>query len=468
MKKIAIGTGIFFISLGVLLGGAYLVLAGYYSKGFTCGVYINDIYCTGYDVETVNQMLAEKNTYHNLTVTDKTGDIIVIHTQDVDFKLDYTEQLRNIQVSQSPYKWIYYYFNPVYYSVEPEVCFDEELVREELKDARFMRKGIYDIRNSATVKWTSQGYVLDDDTVELLLKWKAENAVIDAILNRESGVNLKEAGCYADLIETDTVRDVYSLWEKVDTFQSFKVNYQMGNEIVTIGPEEVSKWIKLDANGYFVFDENGDLILDEEKVYEFTRRFAEKYDTYGKPREFKTTKGEVVTIEFSKYGNDLDEEKEARQLIDAFYNKRNNEFREPIYKTKARNQGDDDIGGTYIEVDMTAQKLYFYQDYELKLESGVVTGNMRLNHDTPAMIASIYYMQKNRVLRGENYASFVYYWMAFYRGYGLHDATWRRESEFGTDRYLTNGSHGCVNLPKNVAAQLYDYIEIGTPVITYY
>jgi lipoprotein-anchoring transpeptidase ErfK/SrfK len=56
--------------------------------------------------------------------------------------------------------------------------------------------------------------------------------------------------------------------------------------------------------------------------------------------------------------------------------------------------------------------------------------------------------------------------MPFHGNFGMHDATWR--SEFGGDIYLTNGSHGCLNLPLDKAAELYNYLYTGYPVICYY
>ncbi|MDE7429949.1 MAG: L,D-transpeptidase, partial [Lachnospiraceae bacterium] len=49
---------------------------------------------------------------------------------------------------------------------------------------------------------------------------------------------------------------------------------------------------------------------------------------------------------------------------------------------------------------------------------------------------------------------------------GMHDATWR--SEFGGNIYMTNGSHGCINLPYSVAQEIYEYVEKDTPVICYH
>jgi lipoprotein-anchoring transpeptidase ErfK/SrfK len=49
--------------------------------------------------------------------------------------------------------------------------------------------------------------------------------------------------------------------------------------------------------------------------------------------------------------------------------------------------------------------------------------------------------------------------------YGMHDATWR--TNFGGNIYQSGGSHGCVNMPYESAARLYEIIEPGTPVLIY-
>lgn len=48
----------------------------------------------------------------------------------------------------------------------------------------------------------------------------------------------------------------------------------------------------------------------------------------------------------------------------------------------------------------------------------------------------------------------------------MHDATWR--NEFGGQIYIENGSHGCVNLPLDAAAAIYEHMSTGFPVICYY
>lgn len=114
----------------------------------------------------------------------------------------------------------------------------------------------------------------------------------------------------------------------------------------------------------------------------------------------------------------------------------------------------------YIEVAIKKQKLYYYEFDKLVLESDVVTG---INDKTPYGTFKIINKARNIILRGINYNSFVEYWIDFKdHTFGFHDASWR--SEFGGEIYLTNGSHGCVNMPKDKVKELYNLIAIGTPV----
>lgn len=55
--------------------------------------------------------------------------------------------------------------------------------------------------------------------------------------------------------------------------------------------------------------------------------------------------------------------------------------------------------------------------------------------------------------------------MKVYGGIGIHDAGWR--NKFGSDIYKMSGSHGCINTPYDRVKNIYDNIEVGTPVIIF-
>lgn len=116
---------------------------------------------------------------------------------------------------------------------------------------------------------------------------------------------------------------------------------------------------------------------------------------------------------------------------------------------------------TYIKVSISKQKLWYYKKGKLKYSSNVVTG-LRNEHDTPRGTFTIQGKMRKVYLIGEDYKTYVNYWMPFNGPYGLHDATWR--SYFGGTIYKYNGSHGCVNLPYKTAKYLYNHVPVGTVV----
>ncbi len=123
-------------------------------------------------------------------------------------------------------------------------------------------------------------------------------------------------------------------------------------------------------------------------------------------------------------------------------------------------------GGTYVDVNLTNQQLVYFVNGSASLVSEIVTGNTSKNHGTPVGTYSIYGKATNRTLKGPGYSAFVKYWMPFYGGYGLHDASWR--GAFGGNIYKTNGSHGCVNMPRVTAEALFATVNVGTPVVVHY
>jgi len=117
--------------------------------------------------------------------------------------------------------------------------------------------------------------------------------------------------------------------------------------------------------------------------------------------------------------------------------------------------------GTYIDVNLSTQKMMYIHNGTVVLQSDVVTG--KPSTPTPAGEFSVLYKQSPTVLRGADYAAPVSYWMPFtWAGHGLHDATW--QPWFGGNRWTFAGSHGCVNLPMWAAADLYWRVGAGTRV----
>ena len=124
-----------------------------------------------------------------------------------------------------------------------------------------------------------------------------------------------------------------------------------------------------------------------------------------------------------------------------------------------------DKSNTYIEVSINKQTLYFYQDGELVLTSPVVTGG--IGNETPTGTFEIQRKVADTTLKGADYVEHVDYWIGWDYGtggrlYGFHDASWR--DDFGGEIYLSDGSHGCVNMPVEKVGYLFNHADYGTEV----
>lgn len=118
----------------------------------------------------------------------------------------------------------------------------------------------------------------------------------------------------------------------------------------------------------------------------------------------------------------------------------------------------------FVLVDISEQRAIFYKNGMRVLSDNCVTGNKKAGYDTTVGIHKIIFKDTNRTLHGSYGEAFVRYWMRFTNGgQGLHDAGWR--NKFGQTIYVTNGSHGCVNLTRPTAKTIYENSYVGMFVI---
>lgn len=466
-KRLKLILFIFCITPIIMFGLIYIGLTAYYADSFMFGVFINGVYATGKTPEEINEKLLEREKEEPLMIEDKFEESISFPLEQIDYQVTYLPGLKKIHQKQNPFLWFKglsgEYAN---YSVEPEGIFDEEKLKKKLFETSFIKTAGDKSKIKVEIAKTREGYQLVDTTKNLLNKERAFEAVTEVLREGGSYINLKEKECYDEVEFTGEMKETLALWNKIERFQSGKITYRMED-----GQEEIvdasitSEWILMDEEGEFVFDEKGELQLDEKKLKEFVEELCNKYDTTKKDREFQSTRGDIVTVPAGTYGNKIDKKAETEYLMEAFASKKE-EVRTPVYSQRAWGEGEDDIGDTYIEVDLSEQKLYYYVQGRQVLSAPVVTGCTGKGNGTPARACYIYFKQRNRVLRGEDYETPVDFWMAVYGNIGIHDAKWR--GKFGGTIYKHNGSHGCINTPYQEVKKLYDMAEEGTPVMIFY
>ena len=455
---------IFLICPFVLTGLFYLVLTGYYYNRFPAGIWINGQYCTGMTIPEVDALLREKTPLEKeVTVTGMDGSIVKIPMKDMEYSYSYLDSLTALKKKMNPFTWFRLTVTGESMKAEPELLFDQEEFIDLWQNTT-LYKNAKETKLSVSIELTGQGYDLKENLSDAPVPEKMTEDILQKLQEGQTRIRLSE-DCYGGYEPTEAMKKTLALWEKVQDLIDCRIIYAMGEDRVPVDGTVVSSWILADENGNIQTDPDGKVLLKEDCYKDFIDTLAEEYDTYNVPRTFQSTRGDLVEIQKGTYGNQLDRKTETAYLEEAFLGKKA-EVHTPAYLHTALYQGKDDIGPTYIEVDMTEQKMYYYKDGILELETPVVTGNVSAGHSTPSRVCSVYLKQTKRILRGPGYASPVDFWMPVYGSVGIHDATWR--NEFGGTIYKTNGSHGCVNTPYDAMKKLFEETEVGTPVIMFY
>lgn len=138
------------------------------------------------------------------------------------------------------------------------------------------------------------------------------------------------------------------------------------------------------------------------------------------------------------------------------------------------------LTGKVIVVSLREQTLRAYENGNLVWWSYVTTGRFELP-SWPGLHYAMYKLYHTEFTSPEPKGSPFYYaptpinYAIAYapNGFFIHDAWWRAEFGPGTNlphwdpAAFNGGSHGCVNLPENNMAWLYDWTPFGTPIVVY-
>lgn len=445
-----------------LVGFLYYVGASHYAGHFPNNTTINGIDVSGMTAERAKKELSDQVADYVLTIHAREGQDLTITAEDVELAYVDNGQVDALLDQYSPYMWLFHLFGTKTLTAESDTAMNEELAEEAIKNldcfwnyTPMEEAKIVDNGTEFVVQPPQEGTQLDVR--------RATDAIYTALKDGQTDLDLEEQDLYLkptgntdDAAMTETVN-------RLNGYLQSNLTVDFGdNRIVTIDASVIRTWIKEDANG--------NLDLDRELALEFVKKnMAYQYDTFGLKHRVKIHNG--MTLELSKgdYGWCLARGDTTDAILEAVRAGKSGPI-EPKWLYKGMHLGEDDIGGTYIEISISEQMMWCYKDYELVVETPIVTGNISKGHGTPyGSVWAIDAKKRDAVLgtvETMGYSSHVKYWMPFNGNVGIHDADgWR--SKYGGDIYLKSGSHGCVNTPEDAVRQIYETVSIGTAVVVY-
>ncbi len=430
-------------------------MMAYYESHFLPATMINGNDCSGMTVEEVKELFSQEVKNYSLTIRGIDGSEDKISAAEIGLVMKFDVDFHGLLDSQDKSGWRKAEENPSSYTFTSGWEYDAKLLKDRIGMSSLFQNMTESKDAEIVYDETAAQFVLNPEVIGTKVDLEQVFGLAESSVGTlQNTLSLEEAGCYPAVVKADEA--MAKAVETMNVYLKAKVAYSFGDTTETLTPEMIKSAIS--------YDTAFQVTLDNTVFETWVKGLAEKYNTVGKSRSFRSTKSGTVTVSGGNYGWKMNQEKTLAQILEAVQTG-GTVTGDPVYSQEGKSRGSNDIGDTYIEVDLTNQVVYYYENGSRKLSSDVVTGRVIRNTKTVKGVYYIYDKERNRTLKGADYSNDVSYWMPFYGGYGLHDAPWR--SSFGGSLYLTNGSHGCVNMPVSKAKSLYNMISEGTPVIVF-
>lgn len=464
-------TGVAALMILVSAGCAYAGVSYYYSDKFFDGTTINGIDCSRKTAYEVEQLIAQNVEDFSIQVSSRNLEPQTIDGEAIGYKYVSNGEVMNLLKKQKPYEWIRGFFEEKTYTTSENIIYSKEELQNQVLSLNCAKEENQVAPENAYVAFGDTEFEIVPETEGSELNVKEAYQILDeAISRKEEAVDFAGSeDAYVTAAVTSDDPGLQATLNACNNFTKASITYTFGDETVTLDGSTIKNWLQFDEKGQYVQDDAS----FQQHIKDYVAQLAAQYDTVGTDRAFNTTSGRTVYVYGSAYGWKIDQAAEAAQLAQEIQSG-TQIARDPVYSMTANSRGYNDLGNTYIEVDLSDQHMYYYQNGGIIFESDIVSGNMSYSdRQTPPGIFTLYYKKSPDVLRGSQdangkyeYETEVQYWMPFNGGIGFHDAPW--QPYFGGDRYLSGGSHGCINMPSDKAAELYQIIQYGVPIICFY
>ncbi|MBU3109963.1 L,D-transpeptidase family protein [Clostridium lacusfryxellense] len=445
------------ISFSILFA-LYLSFSIYFSNHFYFGSVINGVNASGKTVDKVDKELLTKYASYTLELNERGGVKEQLKAADIGLKYNSNGKVQMLEDNKNSFGWFYEIFNPKNSEISGLVTYDEKLLK-----SRFDKLSAIDSKKTiepqnANFKYTDDGYVVVKEVMgNKITSKQLYTNIISAILTGETKMDLELKNNYVNPKYTSTSKEILATKILLNKYITSNITYTYASGNQVIDKSVLNKWLTVDKNNTIIFD--------EVTMKTYLTELDNHYETYGTEREFATSVGKTLKVGGGDYGWKVQRAGEVADLIVSIKSGQTI-AKEPRYTEKGLNHDLNDIGNTYVEINMTKQHMWFYKNGNLIASGDVVTGKPTKDRATPTGIYKLKYKAKNATLKGENYSTPVSVFMPFNGGIGIHDATWR--NKFGGQIYLTGGSHGCINSPPALAQKIYDNINADTPVVCYF
>ena len=450
------------LCIGAVIGvvALYLIVSLYFMFHFEPKSYINGINVSGMSLAGAKEKLRDVAPGYVLSVRGPEDDVVTIDSAALRLEVTDAPDAEKCLHRQNPLAWIAGLFGTKEYQIDLVASYDENVLGTWMDNLDMLDEDQMQAPEDAVLTCDDRGYyvIVPEVPGTTVRTEEARAAIREAIRATRPDVNLRDYMVTPQVRETDpnlvTRRDEWNA-----LLEAAGLTYRIAeDEEVLTGPVISS----------LLVDDGEHVSVSEEKTLELMSVWRDRHDTYKASFPFTTTYGTTINVEpYGDYGYELNEAGTCEDIISRIGARDNGTYdvlyyHEPLFNT---NHG---LDGTYVEVNIDDQHLWVYKNGKVVCDTDVVTGLPIYESITYHGCYAIKSKEREVVLGSldlQGYESPVSYWIPFNGGEGLHDAPWREY--FGGKIWLTNGSHGCVNVPDWCMDDVYNNVQVGEAVVVY-
>lgn len=354
-KRIAL---ILMCLLSIVIGTGYFLGMAYFQTHYKIGTTINGFHCSFKTIEETDALLSRKVESYAIAVDTRNNGVEKITANDVGLAFIGRDELVGIMNTQDSRLW----FMPELkqknlskecYSIDTTLMTSEMLT---LKCMNNMQKAetahIVNTNDYFQVSKAVKGTELD--------RAKARDVIETAIRQWKESVSLEETGCY---IDTDP-GDEKALQKQCDTLNSMQdtiITYDFGDRTEQLNFNTVKEKFL-----------NKEYSFDKENIKRYISTLADKYDTVGTQRKFITYDDRTAIISGGDYGWKINIDKTAEDLL-KLLEENTIDVIEPAYTEEAASRNKNDIGRSYLEIDISTKQAILYEDGEPIIQADIKT-----------------------------------------------------------------------------------------------
>lgn len=455
--------------IGIVLGTslalsvAYLGGIGYYAEKFTPNTRIGAVQIGNLTLSQAQTQL-EQEVASKTIVLKENGQVVgEISLASLGYDFHTSQTLEQMYQAQNPVTWAIDWVKGTHVTkvLADQVDIDSTSLEEALAQVNVNNENRRPAQDAAITYEEGQGYEVTAGSPGTQIDMKRlSRAILASVEDETHEVNLEDTYVQPEIeADSDVIKDNMA---RIQSVLNTKITLQIAGDEVTIPADLIESWIQ--------FDDANQVLVDRTQVAGYLEGLNDQYSTFNKVRTFESTLRGQVEVQPGILGWSIDVETEIDN-IQADLQAGRDISRKPAFTGVGTRLGEaDEIGNTYVEVDLANQMMYLYVEGEVIVATNIVSG--QIGAETVPGANAVIEMLTNTNLVGYNqilktkYSVPVQYWIRFdYDAQGIHDASW--QSSFGGDAYLTRGSLGCINTPLDQVALIYEYVTYGTPVIVY-